>query len=198
MKKSPDETPDADRHAAPGPGPRVAEQLSAWLDDELPAAETGLLAARFRGGAEPEGRARLARYALTSAVLRGEGSRPALGVARRVAAALDADATTQPVIVTAGRDRSAPRSGLWFGAGLAAAFAAAIAVTATLTAPAGMPGSTPLLAAAPVAAVAGGAFPDERLTNYLVYHGEYSGALSARLVDTHVVGHHNVAAVALP
>jgi hypothetical protein len=52
----------------------------------------------------------------------------------------------------------------------------------------------PTLAATPAPAasrLAGTAtLPPEQFTRYLVYHGEYSGSLSAALVDTHIVTYH--------
>lgn len=167
--------------ATPVP-PRTGEQLSAWLDDELPAAELELLLARCRAedGGGAAARATLARYALVSAALRGAAEPAALPLADRVAATL--------AVAPAGR---AARPTRFAGFGLAAALAGAIAVTAAL---APEQDAIPVLATAPAAPAirpAGTAtLPPEQFTRYLVYHGEYSGSLSAALVDTHIVSYH--------
>lgn len=66
---------------------RVKEQLSAFLDGELPEAESALLLKRLER--DQELRAALSRYSLISSVLRSDGDMPAArGVAARVRAAV--------------------------------------------------------------------------------------------------------------
>ncbi|MBM5812627.1 MAG: hypothetical protein FJ191_11790 [Gammaproteobacteria bacterium] len=66
---------------------RVKEQLSAFLDGELPEAEAALLLKRL--DRDQELRAALSRYSLIGSVLRSDGDMPAAhGVAARVRAAV--------------------------------------------------------------------------------------------------------------
>jgi negative regulator of sigma E activity len=66
----------------------VAEQMSAWLDDELPDAELELLMARLERS--PAAHGQLARYGLIGAALRGGPPAPdASQLAERVRRALD-------------------------------------------------------------------------------------------------------------
>jgi hypothetical protein len=184
------------RPAAAVPG-GVAEQLSALLDDELPGEEVPLLLARFgRPGAASPGaggveRETLARYALIGEALRGPADRRALGLADRVAAALDA-----PGPVAASRSAEPRRlrdGGWWLPAGLAASTALTAVLVSGLGAGGGrLPAATPGVAAFPATPAAATArpvapLPAGHLSDYLVYHGEYSGALATKLVDAHVV-----------
>jgi hypothetical protein len=179
--------------AAAVPG-GVAEQLSALLDDELPGEEVPLLLARFgRPGAALHGaagaeRETLARYALIGEALRGPADRRALGLADRVAAAIDAPG---PVAAPRSAGRRGRRDGgWWLPAGLAASTALAAVLVSGLGAGGGrVPSAIPAVAASPAAATArpGAPLPAGHLTDYLVYHGEYSGALATKLVDAHVV-----------
>ncbi|MEQ1801734.1 MAG: sigma-E factor negative regulatory protein [Gammaproteobacteria bacterium] len=191
----------------PDPSPLVSEQLSAWLDDELPAEELELLASRL--ARSPEHRARIARYSLIGSTLRGgqAGGRSAgmaaLQIAGRVSAELD-DLAAPAATATAGPG-SRPGYRL-----LPYAVAAGVALIAVALLPflRSVPGATPAASIArqyPVAPAAlapastqslvaervGSAgrssLSPRRLTSYLVYHGEYSGMLSAKLTDSHIV-----------
>lgn len=159
-----------------GTAPAVAEQLSALLDDALPPEEVPLLLARC--GAHDAGeaaRGTLARYALIGEALRGPAEPRALVVADRVRTAVD-----QPRSLAAVVPRSLPG---WLvpASGVAASVIVAVAVAAALGAGARAP------AVAPVAMAARPALDTGQITDYLVYHGEYSGLLSAKLVDSHIV-----------
>jgi hypothetical protein len=183
---------------SPTAAPVVAEQLSALLDGELPGEEVPLLLARLGrpglaagadAGAE---RAVLARYALIGEALRGPVDTLAVGLADRVAAALDAPG--RPAVRRAPGRRGRPDSGRWWlPAGLAASTALAAVLVSSLgpgtgRAPLAAPGMAAVPAARPaMAARPGGALPAGQLTDYLVYHGEYSGALATKLVDSHIV-----------
>ncbi|MBL8225957.1 MAG: hypothetical protein JNM50_11580 [Chromatiales bacterium] len=169
---------DTDMQKADGTtaAPAVAEQLSALLDDALPAEEVPLLLARCgANGAGGAARGTLARYALIGEALRGSAEPRALVVADRVRTAVD-----QPGSVAAVVPRTLP-GWLMPAAGVAASVIFAVAVAATLGAGARAP------VVAPVAMAARPALDTGQITDYLVYHGEYSGLLSAKLVDSHIV-----------
>lgn len=201
----------------------VEEQVSSWLDDELPAAELELLIGRMtRTGRDGEHhRHTAARYALIGEIMRGAGTESVqtLALHDRVQRALD-DAA--PAADPHSRRAGNQAGRLWWSA---AAAAGLVAVTVGLlnsprqsglpaadvmvqqsTGPSAdtsiAPASVPALARpAPVSAVAAGpqtasmALPGQarrslspdRLTNYLVYHGEYSGPISTKVVDSHII-----------
>lgn len=96
------------------------EQLSCFLDGELPEAETTLLLKRLERDEELKGT--LSRYSLIGAVLRVEGDAPA---ARNVAARVRAVVSREPALGKAGRGAAArwlrPIAGLAIAAGVAAA-----------------------------------------------------------------------------
>jgi len=183
----------------------IDEQLSAWLDDELPAVELELLASRLAGS--PEHRARAARYGLIGSTLRGgpaggpSAGLAALQISVRVTAALDEIAGPAPA--TARR----PASGLFPYAAAAGVALVAVALVPLLR-PTPGPGAAPTARVAVQPAMQPVALPPlraqslvtervgnpgqpslspRRLTSYLVYHGEYSGMLSAKLTDSHIV-----------
>jgi negative regulator of sigma E activity len=189
---------------SPDHNPLVDEQLSAWLDDELPQEELNLLRARLESS--PECRARLARYSLIGNQLRD--SQPgrvqsgvlALGLSARVSAALH-----RPPVSPA--EASLGEAPAWPGRVLPYALAAGLALAAV--------GLTNLLRQAQVGpGLSAGdqakssvrlvskierqarppdtvgrrsSLSPQRLTSYLVYHGEYSGPLSARVTESHIV-----------
>ena len=141
----------------------------------------------------PEYLARVARYSLIGSSLR---SRPVDGMATglvalqlgpRVRAALDesADSERQPAPVR--RNRALPYA---LVAGLALV-AVAVVQGPLLLRPAADPvhpvqASAQRLVVAP-APVGQASLSSRRLTNYLVYHGEYSGLLSTRVTESHIV-----------
>ena len=73
---------------------RIKEQLSTFLDGELPEPETALLLKRLER--DDELRGALSRYSLIGAVLRGDGDVPA---ARQVAARVSAAIAREPARV---------------------------------------------------------------------------------------------------
>ncbi|MCL4781233.1 MAG: sigma-E factor negative regulatory protein [Gammaproteobacteria bacterium] len=187
----------------------VAEQLSAWLDDELPAAELELLVARLGHG--QVGHGRLARYGLIGAALRGD---PALPAARRlgerVRRALESGREPE---VAAGRLPAVPlRSRSWQENVVPFAAAATVLLTLFLMATVRGPSLAPDAAAQagrtgvlmPVAVAAEMRGPArssapaplsrQRLTDYLVMHGEYSGTLAVQVADSHIVNDRSYAA----
>lgn len=96
------------------------EQLSCFLDGELPEAETTLLLKRLERDEDLKGT--LSRYSLIGAVLRVEGDAPA---ARNVAARVRAVVSREPALGKAGRGAAVrwlrPIAGLAVAAGVAAA-----------------------------------------------------------------------------
>lgn len=75
---------------------RIKEQLSTFLDGELPEQETALLLKRLER--DDELRGALSRYSLIGAVLRNDGDVPA---ARQVAARVSAAIAKEPLRVSA-------------------------------------------------------------------------------------------------
>jgi anti-sigma factor RsiW len=172
------------------------EQLSAFIDGELPPEELDMVLARL--DRDPALRLRLGRYALIGECMRSGSARlDALPLAERVRGSLAAG-SVQPVPDArrgAGRRR-------WLAAGLAAA----LAVVALLAL---QPGAwqapfrpeSEVAASRPVARVG----DDElgtvhaavsqrldprsvaRLTGYLVAHGEYANQFSRSALDSHLV-----------
>jgi len=175
------------------------EQLSAFLDGELPPEEVDLLLARL--DRDPARRATLGRYAMIGECIRTGAAAPAaLDVADRVRSALAADADAAPVAVAARGSRMG-----WVGGAVAASLAL---VALLLTAPDIWQEATPsrsaqpepaLLAArddagleplADVNAIAShrlGPRAAARLTSYLMAHGEYANAISRSNFDSRLV-----------
>jgi len=171
------------------PAPRIDEQLSAWLDDELADSEFEVLTARLVRG--PELRARVARYALIGSCLRGgrranlAGEIAALGLSDRVQAAVAGP--VEPVVADLGR-----RTRRWSPYAIAASVVLlSVALVPLLRKenapqPSGRPGTgspNALTVAAPAS------ISPDRMTSYLVYHGEFSGALSAKVTDSNIINH---------
>lgn len=187
----------------------IDEQLSAWLDDELPAAEFQLLASRLERS--PEHRARFARYSLIGSTLRDgqAGARSAgllaLKVAGRVSGTLDA--MPVPAVPVRPALRLLPYAAAASIALIALALVPLLrpAEVAHVTTTAGLavrPGAATLTPVRAPLLVEGRDRPagqpslsPRRLTSYLVYHGEYSGVLSAKLTDSHIVNNRAYAVV---
>lgn len=171
-------------------GGPVDEQLSAWLDDELPPAEAELLARRLVQ--DQDRRARLARYGLIGETLRAGRSptRAALSLSQRVSLALESAGDPEEILPRPVAGRGTRR--------LLAVAAAALLAVALLTVERGRV-TAPVIQSAGLAPVvnpvattriespAEASLSPRRLTGYLVRHGEYSGFLSAKLTDSHIV-----------
>lgn len=175
------------------------EQLSAFLDGELPPEEVDLLLARL--DRDPARRATLGRYAMIGECIRTGAAAPAaLDVADRVRTALAAEADAAPVPATARGSRMG-----WVGGALAASLAV---VALLLTAPGIWQGASPLQPAQPgavllaarddaglepladVNAIAShrlGPRAAARLTSYLMAHGEYASTISRSNFDSRLV-----------
>jgi len=171
---------------------RINEQISAFLDGELPSGEIGLLARRM----ERDGELRRAfgSYVLAGEVLRSPGgitARP--DFAARVSAAIDSSASE-----SSGQAPLASRSSRWSRPALATAVAASAALAAVLLVRPDMRGGEDITAgnANPAAATLaafppGGASPtpaqSQRLAGYLVAHSQFASPIGRRNVWTGVL-----------
>lgn len=187
----------------------VAEQVSAWLDDELPEAELELLVARL--GRTPGACGRLGRYGLIGAALRDGLPVPeASQLGERVRRALDTGQEA-PVILEA--PPAVPRPvARWQDKVVPFAAAATVLLTLFLMATIRSPSLAPNTAVRegragglmPVAVAAEPRglqqFPvqtllsRQRLTDYLILHGEYTGTLAVQVADSHIVNDRSYAA----
>ena len=185
---------------------RIKEQLSAFLDGELPESESALLVKRLER--DDDLRGALSRYSLIGAVLRGDGDAPA---ARQVAARVSAAIAREPAgVALATWRRSAlvqPLAGFAVAAGVAA-----VALLLMPNFDAKDPGQpAPLVAQVadtpvqPVTAVADpldtpsrpyttpaatdrpGGLPAAQFANYLVAHSSYASPLVRRSVVTGLI-----------
>lgn len=178
----------------------IREQLSALVDDELSDLERPLLLGRLER--DPGLRACLGRYQLISEVMRGGTARAAgLGIADRVHAALEQEATYHPAdTATSGASPAVAR--LWKPlTGLAVA--ASVAMVAVLSlqrfdqgggeverVAGGDPGTTS--ASAPVLRVSEGEWDRieprvaKRLDDYLVNHNEFAASRGVQGVMPYV------------
>jgi len=164
----------------------VKEQLSAFLDGELPEAETTLLLKRLDRDDDLKGT--LSRYSLIGAVMRSTGDMPA---ARHVAARVSAAVALEPRL-------GAPQRSRWLQPVAGLAVAASVALATVLLVPQWLGGSTvvPVVMAAvgeapatsyttpPAPMAPAGNLPSAQLAAYLVAHSEYTLPLSRRSVVT--------------
>ena len=184
---------------------RIKEQLSTFLDGELPEPESALLLKRLER--DDELRGALSRYSLIGAVLRSDGDVPA---ARQVAARVSAAIAREPVRAVSllrmpGRDvvvRSV--SGLAIAAGVA--FGSVLLVQQLATQDPAMPETvmaevveSPVVPVAdeeetlaasyvtPPAADAPAGLPPAELANYLVAHYGYASPLVRRSVGAGLI-----------
>jgi len=184
----------------------IKEQLSAFLDGELPEAETTLLLKRLER--DEELKDTLSRYSLIGAALRTDGD---FAAAQHVAARVSAVLAAEPAFSRSGL-RWAPAAG-WLkplaGLGVAASVAAATLVlmpqwdsepgvpaaqVASSTTEAMSGGAVASVAAQPAAdeplpsyttppaAVGSGTLAPAQLASYLVAHGEFTSSLARRTV----------------
>jgi sigma-E factor negative regulatory protein RseA len=170
---------------------QIREQVSAFLDGELPNSETELLLKRLTRDGEL--RESFGRYALIGEALRGPGPLMARGFASRVNFAIDGEP------LPANGQRSQVRAPRWWRPFAGAAVAAGVAVVAVVAlqqravAPTLRPGIPLAAQNAPAAApeaisytvpaaspVGPAAMPPARLTNYVFAHSRYSSGLDQR------------------
>ncbi len=169
----------------------LKEQLSSWLDGELPDAQLDLLLKRLERDEEMQ--KALSRYALISESLKDRPALPSAQFAARVMSAVDA----APVEIE--RERMSPQVRARVRTATGAAIAASIAAVAIvavqrnendLEMAAQTTRETPfanvqtmdrdLSYAAPSARSSSAFVPAARLTNYVVAHSEYSSPLGRR------------------
>jgi negative regulator of sigma E activity len=166
----------------------IDEQLSAFLDGELPAAEEQLLLRRLER--ETGYQEQLVRYAVIGQLIRGESAiSGGAGLASRISEAVAVEETYQ--------DQPGRTASAWGSLATAGAAAAGLFVLAGLVSlGVGPVGDTqPVTAATPSPQIRTADFqspadaPIEpaRLTAYLVAHGDYAGGLSRPVVSSHVV-----------
>jgi hypothetical protein len=198
---------------------RIKEQLSAFLDGELPDAETALLLKRLER--DDDLRGALSRYSLIGAVLRNDGDVPA---ARQVAARVSAAIAREPVQDSSGIAMPGRTALLRSGAGLAiAAGVAAAALLLVQQAPlqdAAAPevqvaqvGESPIVPVSPVdegaddlgdpyitppAADGPGSIPPAQFANYLVAHYGYASPLVRRSVSAGLISANEAVAATEP
>ncbi len=182
---------------------QIREQVSAFLDGELPNSETELLLRRLTRDSEL--RESFARYALVGEAMRGPGPLMTKGFCARVNFTIDGEPL--PASAHAAQVR-APR---WWRPLAGAAVAAGVAVVAVVAlqqravVPTNLPGSAltaatlqgaaipaaslavvqaprePISYTVPAASpVAPAAMPPARLTNYVFAHSRYSSGLDQR------------------
>lgn len=185
------------------------EQLSCFLDGELPEAETTLLLKRLERDEELKGT--LSRYSLIGAVLRVEGGAPA---AHNVAARVRAVVSREPALREPGNGSAArwlrPIAGLALAAGVAAA---AVMVLPGAQVESGQAPERVAAVASPVAefipvvvavdevdeppqtyttppapAGSGNVLSPAQLASYLLAHSEYTDPLFRRSVVTGTLG----------
>jgi len=187
---------------------QIREQISAFLDGELPGTETELLLKRLTRDAEL--RESFGRYALIGEAVRGTGSQIlSRSFASRVNLAIDGEPVVAQIAAATVRNRRwwRPLAGVSVAAGVAAVAIVALqqrAISPNLSAPAS---STAQTLSAPATArvarnqapVQGGGAPREalsytvpassdapaaiapaRLTNYVFAHSKYSSGLGRR------------------
>jgi negative regulator of sigma E activity len=196
---------------------RIKEQLSTFLDGELPDPETALLLKRLER--DDDLRGALSRYSLIGAVLRNDGDVPA---ARQVAARVSAAIAREPV--GDGTGLRMPGRGALLRAGSGLAIAAGVAAAAVLlvqqdplldeTAPAAVLAqaeespivpvsavedsdeSLPASYVTPPAADGPGSLPPAQFANYLVAHYGYASPLVRRSVGAGLISASDEAAMA--
>jgi negative regulator of sigma E activity len=182
---------------------QLRDQISAFLDDELPPGESELLVRRI--ARDPAIHRTASRYLLIGQTLRGETSGDPLAFMRKLNHRIEAgedemgepldDAPIAPVAGPATR---------WWRPASGAAAAAAIALIAIMSLqnvtreegmePAAMATTTPAAAPARASADAGALPPLQtthlpiRLTNYLMSHGEVAGTLGRKTIHSGIVG----------
>jgi len=112
------------------------------------------------------------------------GEIAALGLSDRVQAAVGEPA--EPALLDPGR-----RSGRWSPYALAASVLLLSVALVPLVRNGKVPQSDGprLESAAALTVAAPASLSPERMTSYLVYHGEFSGALAAKVTDSNIINH---------
>ena len=196
------------------PNEALQSQLSAFVDDELPSAETDLFVRRLVKDGELK--QTMSRYGLIGEALRAPTSRTQISrdFSARIAAALeqqgDAAAEVKPV-----NKLQTTQSGRWLKPAAGLAVAASVAWVAILTVRKPVENEAPQLTAATlqsvdvtahptveadsyvvpaVASAPSAPIPAARLTNYVVAHSEFSSPLGRHNVMTGLLADEQVQA----
>ncbi len=186
---------------------RIKEQLSAFLDGELPEPESALLVKRLER--DDDLRGALSRYSLIGAVLRSDGDVPAARqVAARVSAAIAREPSGRMAVARFRPSALArPLAGLAVAAGVAAVAvlmmqrfdAESVAQPEPVLAQVADAPVEPVTVAAepvdspsrpyttPAAADGPGSLPMAQFANYLVAHSSYASPLVRRSVVTGLI-----------
>jgi len=182
---------------------QISDQISAFIDDELPDEESAFLLRRFER--DTDARNRAARYTLIGAALRDELLGPDHSILRRrVAVALTGTAPPAQHRPAARLQWRYLRPAVGVGIAATVAVAAIMGLRAVNVAHVGVPGATSTPLSAPLqtrAAEPPASYvvphdvsdapvipPAVRLTNYVMYHSEYASRLSHMSVHSNVVG----------
>jgi sigma-E factor negative regulatory protein RseA len=191
---------------------QISDQISAFIDDELPDEESAFLLRRFER--DDDARSRAVRYTLIGAALREEllGPDPAI-LRRRIAVALTGAALPAQPRPAARVQWRYLRPVVGVGIAATVAIASIVGLRAMNFARVGAPHagsalSAPLQARTPAPAPsyvvprdvadAPAIAPAVRLTNYVMHHSEYASRLSRTSVHSNVVGAAEVLPVAAP
>ena len=164
----------------------IDEQLSAFLDGELPSAEEQLLLRRLER--ETGYQERLVRYAVIGQLIRGESAiSGGEGLARRISGAI---AEEPPHAAAAGPRKWASLAPMGLAAAAGLVVLAGLVSLGTGPVPeaprvASVP--TPQIRTADFQSPADAPIEPARLTSYLVAHGDYAGGLARPAVSSHVV-----------
>jgi negative regulator of sigma E activity len=185
---------------------QISDQISAFIDDELPDEESAFLLRRFERDADARNRA--ARYTMIGAALRDELLGPDHSILRRrITVALTGTAPAAQQRPAARLQWRYLRPAVGVGIAATVAVAAIFGLRAVNFARVGLPAGASTLSAplqtraadtassyvvprevadAPIAPVL--AAPAVRLTNYVMHHSEYASRLSRTSVHSNVVG----------
>ncbi len=174
---------------------RLHDQISAFLDGELPDAEQELLIRRL--ARDTECRATLRRYALIGSVMRSSSVNLAVAdLSLGVAAAIESEPSHDGTIAEEDRLLKIlkPIAGI-----AVAATVALVAITSLQPADVGGMDESPQISQLPmignVTAVPASYDLDsntDRLTNYLIQHSEYSAPMGSRNVLLEIIGNDEV------
>ena len=170
---------------------QIREQLSAFLDGELPRDEVGLLLRRLER--DPELRRTFGSYALIGETVRAPGGRIASpAFAARVGAAIDGTTSEAVTAATAPPVQAQTGRVFWKRPVVRTALAAGAAATAVLlfrpeAAQEPVAAESPAAAVRFVAAHTPTPAQEQRLESYMVAHSQYSTPMVRRNVLTSVL-----------
>ena len=176
---------------------KLQNQISAFIDGELPDAEQELLIRRL--ARDTECRASLRRYALIGSVMRSSSVNLAVAdLSQGIAAAIESEPSHDGTLI----DEDGLLKILKPIAGIAvAATVALVAITSFQSPDVGSTDEPPQISqqttggsaiVVPASYAPGGS--NGRLTNYLIQHSEYSAPMGSRNVQLEIIGNDEVVA----